>query len=367
MNIGASLLAAALTLPAVQAAHAEARPEYSSIGLKVFNFLDRQPDAERIRVKAQSLTFMTPVAGSWSLNATRFVDTVSGASPAYHTEALSKMHELRRAWDVSATRFSDLGTISFGGSYSNETDYVSRGLSLTGTVETAAKNTTWNFGLNLSHDNINPSNRIVSNETKNIRDLSFGVTQVMTPQDIAQFILGYSHGLGYFSDPYKVFDNRPRERNNTTMLARWNHNFPATDGTARLSYRYYRDSYQIKSHTIGLEYVQPLPDGWLVTPLVRFYSQSAASFYVDLDPDSAPFPTNPPDDALYFTEDQRLSAFGAHTVGIKFSKEMSSGWLADLKIERYEQRSSWKFSGDGSPWLAPLIARSYQFGISRRF
>ena len=367
MNIGARLLAAALTLPAIQVARAEAPPDYSLIGLKAYNYLDRQPGEERIRVKAESLTFLTPVAGNWALTATRFVDTVTGASPAYHTEALSKMRELRHAWDVAATRFSPLGTLTMGASYSAETDYVSRGLSLSGTIETEAKNTTWNYGLNLAHDEINPSNRIVSNEIKNIRDYSFGVTQVMSMRDIAQIILGYSHGQGYFSDPYKVFDNRPRQRDSTTLLGRWNHNFAATDGTSRLSYRYYRDNYAITSHTIGLEYVQPLPNGWTVMPLARLYSQSGASFFVDLDPASAPFPTNPPDDAIYFTEDQRLSSFGARTLGIKFTKELDSKWLADLKMERYEQRSGWKFSGDGSPGLAPLTARTYQLGLSRRF
>jgi hypothetical protein len=365
-QIGLSLLAAAMALPMSQA-FAEAQPDHGLISLKLLNYQDSQPGQDRIKVTAPGLSVMTPVGSNWSITANAVVDSISGASPAYHTEALTNMHDERRAIDVAATRYFPEGTITVGGNYSTESDYISRGISLGATRSSEDKNTTWNFGLNLAHDTINPSNGIVVDESKDIQELSVGLTQVLTQNDIAQAIVGYSHGTGYFSDPYKVFDNRPRERNNSTFLLRWNHFVAGTGGTARLSYRYYDDSYNIQAHTLAAEYVQPLPNGWTLTPQIRLYSQSAASFYVDLDPASAPFPTNPPATATFFTEDQRLAAYGAHSFSLKLGKQLDDKWQVDFKVDRYDQNSSYRLAGSGSPYLEPFTAITYQLGISRRF
>jgi hypothetical protein len=366
-KLGASLLMTALTLPAVTMVHADVQPDYSLIAFKYLDYRDSQPGLDRIKVTTPALSLMTPVASDYSLTANLVVDSISGASPAYHTQSLTGMRDERRASDFSLTRYLPLGTLTVGLNYSNESDYVSRGLSVGATRSTEDKNTTWNVGLNLASDAINPSNRIVSNETKDVQEISLGLTQVLSKTDIAQIIWGYSHGTGYFSDPYKVYDNRPRERDHNTLLGRWNHYIGATDGSLRMSYRYYSDSYDIRAHTLSAEYVQPLAYGWTVTPMLRIYSQTSAGFYVDVDPLATPFPTHPPATATYFTEDQRLSAFGARSLGLKVTKEIDAKWKVDFKVDRYEQQSAWSFTGSGSPGLDPMVAVSYQIGISRRF
>ena len=208
-----------------------------------------------------------------------------------------------------------------------------------------------------------------ADEKKQVVAGLFGITRVLTKEDIVQLDLGYSNGNGYYTDPYKDPDKRPRDRNSTTVLARWNHHFNETDGTARLSYRYYTDTFGIRAHTFGAEYVQPLPHGWTLTPLIRFYSQTAADFYfavADEKSTSTGAPL-PPVDAPWYTEDHRLSAFGAVTAGLKVSKQLNSDWLVDAKFERYEQRDEWCLSGKGDPGLATFKARSIQVGVSRQF
>jgi hypothetical protein len=37
----------------------------------------------------------------------------------------------------------------------------------------------------------------------------------------------------------------------------------------------------------------------------------------------------------------------------------------DLKLERYEQRGSWRLFGTGSPGLQPMRATSLQVGFTR--
>lgn len=373
-TLSVSLLAAALMLPGVQA-QAQGVPENGSISLRYLDYADRQPGLDRIRVHSPSVSVMAPVAGEWSIEGTLTADDVSGASPRYHTAVTgaSRMDDDRKAGDISVTRYFRRATLSAGAAYSTEHDYVSRALSLNGTLSSEDNNTTWAFGLAGSRDRIDPVNNVVSGEHKRTVSILAGVTRVLTPNDIGQLTLTRSNGSGYFSDPYKLFDNRPRSRRENVMLLRWNHYLDRTGGTSRLSYRYYSDSYRIRAHTLAGEYIHPLGGGWSVAPELRLYTQSAAYFYYDPVYDSAlgaPFPpgfsANPGPGRLS-SPDQRLSGFGAVTLGLKVVKQIGRLWTVDAKVEAYEQRGSWRLFHEGSPGLAPLRARIVQIGVTRQW
>ncbi len=369
-GMAASILSAALMLPGVQA-HAEAPPTNGVISVGYLDYRDSQSGLDRINVHAPSLSIMAPIAGVWSVSGSLVKDDVSGASPRYHTavSGASHMNDDRKAGDVALTRYLDRGSVTVGAAYSTEHDYVSRALSLQGSYESEDRNTTWTAGIGHSDDKIDPVNHIVTNERKRTTNLLLGVTQVLTANDVAQLTLGYDDGSGYFSDPYKSFDNRPRTRYETTLLARWNHHVAATDGTTRLTYRYYHDSFGVRGHTLGAEYVQPLSDGWTLTPEVRLYTQSAASFYYDPVYDSklgAPFPPGY-NGTGYMSADQRLSGFGAVTLGLKASKQIDKLWSVDAKVSAYQQRGSWRLFHQGSPGLDALRAQTIQIAVNRQW
>lgn len=366
-TLGATLMAAALALPLAGLVHAESAPERGQISLKTLDYQDSQPGAPRIHVRTTALGVTAPVSGQWLVGATLTTDSISGASPAYHTSALRKMHDFRRAIDASVTRYLPDGTLTVGANVSDESDYLSRGVSILGTHSSESRNTTWSAGASFNSDAINPTNGIVTDESKQVTHLLLGVTQVLTPGDIVQLNLGLSLGRGYFSDPYKAIDERPRVRNHTTLMARWNHHIDATDATLRSSYRYFADTWRIRAHTLSVEYVQPLADGWTLTPMLRLYTQSAARFYVNVDPDAFPFATNPPAGATSYSEDQRVSAFGARSLALKVAKQIDVDWTLDLKLERYGQRAGWRLFGSGSPGLAPFNYSALQVGLSRQF
>ena len=363
-SVGAALLSAAMALPLAASVHAESAPDRGSISLKHLDYQDSQPGDQRIHVDASALMVVAPIAGVWSVGGTYTADTISGASPAYQTSALTHMHDRRHALDAEVTRFFANGSFGLGASVSSESDYLSRGLSFKASHTSEDKNTTWTAGIGYSDDAINPTNHIVSDETKRTTDLLLGVAQVLTMDDIVQLSLGGSWGRGYFSDPYKFADDRPRRRDHATLMLRWNHHLGFSDGTLRAAYRYYQDSWRIRAHTLGVEYVQPLAHGWTVTPLVRFYSQSEASFYADANSSSFPFAPSSPGN---YSEDQRLAAFGARTYGLKVAKQISADWSVDAKYEHYGQRAAWRLFGEGSPGLAPFNARSVQLGVSMLF
>ena len=174
MGMGMGLMSAALAMQLLvspRLAVADSAPERGLMAFKYLDYLDSQPGSDRIRVKAPSLLVMKPLSSEWSMSGTYTTDTISGASPAYHTQALRNMHDQRHALELSATHYDPLGTQTLGGSFSKEADYLSRGLFYSWTQSSEDKNTTWNAGVSTNSDQINPTNHIVANETKQSLDL----------------------------------------------------------------------------------------------------------------------------------------------------------------------------------------------------
>ena len=372
-----AIIAAALSLPGVivpATALADTAPERGEIAIKYLQYQDSQPDLSRIRVRAPSVYVMVPLSPKWSVEGSWVSDTVSGATPRYHTAvsgATRKMSDKRIAEDVKVTRYEERSSYSLSLSHSGENDYQSNAGGLSASFSSDDNNRTWNVGFGYAADRISSTNDPTLHQRKNTVEFMVGVTQAWTANDLVQVNLTLNHGHGYYSDPYKEPDIRPDKRTQSILLTRWNHHFSEMSATLKSSYRYYHDNFGINAHTVGAEWVQPVGDRWTVTPELRYYTQGAASFYYDpvYDPVvGAPYPpgyfTNPPQ---FISPDQRLSAFGAITAGLKVALKLSADWTVDVKAERYEQRGSWRLGGQGSPGLEPFRATFIQFGVSTRF
>jgi hypothetical protein len=365
---GRAILLAALALPGLGVVQAATPPERAQLSVDYLRYRDSQPGLDRVTVSSPSVGLLLPLAGAWSLEANAVQDVISGATPRYHTaiSGASRMDDKRRAGDLHLTRYFERASLGLGLTQSVENDYRSRALALAGTVESEDKNTTWNLGAGVANDRIDPVNRVVRDERRHTVDMLAGVTQVFGVRDIAQATFTHAHGEGYYTDPYKDIDKRPRERTQDALLLRWNHRLAAV--TSRLSYRYYRDSFGIRAHTVGEELVL----GWgsvAVTPSVRWYTQSAADFYVDpvYDPQFGP-PTPPGFDfgnPGFVTQDQRMAAFGALTLGVKLEWQPSRDWRLSASVEQYRERAALRWIGSGSWGLEPFTARWLRVGLAR--
>ncbi len=370
-----ALVLAALALPGVYSpeVQAEAAPDQGVIAFKYLRYEDSQPGLKRVTVNAPSVYIATPLGRNWSAEGSLVVDSLSGASPRWQSSVsgASVMKDERTAGDVKVTRHFDRSSYSVGLSHSSENDYISNAFSLQGAWSTDDNNRTWTVGYGRAADKIDPTNGGqlgIANERKKTNELIFGVTQAVSTRDIAQLNLTIGSGKGYYSDPYKTLDYRPRERSQFALLGRWNHFLNGDGSTLRGSYRYYHDSFGINALTVQAEWVKPVTDSLTLTPLIRFYSQSAAKFYVDGQYDPNGYPIFP---ALATGQlnsgDQRLSAFGALSVGIKAQYKVNPLWAVDGKFEAYEQRSNWRFGGTGSAGVDTFKATIVQMGVSRKF
>jgi len=380
------LAAAALALPGVmpRPAQAEEAPDKTVFAVKYLHYEDSQSvqtaypfyegsepaSFNRIRVDSPSAMLSLPIGRQWLVDASAVVDEVSGATPRYYSDVsgASRMSDRRVAGDLKLTRFEERSALAVGVAHSGENDYVSNALSLDSRWSSEDNNTTLTTALGLASDTIKPTGggvRSIDEEHKRSAELLLGLTSAVTRNDLVQMTLTMSFGRGYFSDPYKQFDNRPRKRDSGIYMLRWNHYVSRWGASLRTSYRYYNDTFGIGAHTVEAQWVQPLAGGFKVSPLLRYYTQSSASFYHDPVTDIEVYPGLPAE-VKYSTVDQRMSAFGGITAGIK--AEYSWGdWTADVKVERYEQRSQWRRGGEGSPGIDPFHASMFQLGLAHSF
>lgn len=366
------LVAAALALPGVAVAQGAPGPGPGLVAFKWLSYQDSQPGLQRVGVKSPSLLLRAPLGERWAAEASLTADSVSGASPRYHSaiSGASRMSDERRAGDVKITRFEDRGSWSIGMVASGENDFSSRAVSAQASWASDDNNRNWNAGIGYTRDRIGSTNDPALNERRRTIELAGGVTQALSRLDLVQLGLTLANGKGYYTDPYKSLDARPDVRRQAMATLRWNHHFEAADVTLRSSYRLYGDSFGVRSHTLQLESVWQATPRLAVTPGLRLYTQTAASFYYDPVYSflGAPLPPGyveaPP---RFLSADQRLSAFGAVTLGIKLAWQVDDDWATDIQFDRYEQRGPWHQGGPGSPGLAPFSARFLQWGLSRRF
>ena len=117
---------AAIAMPGVwQQAQAEAAPETGLMAVKYLHYEDSQPGLKRIKVDSPSAYLLLPLSSQWAVEGSAVFDSVSGASPRYHTavSSASVMHDERKAGDVKLTRYGQRSAVSVGLSRSNEHDY----------------------------------------------------------------------------------------------------------------------------------------------------------------------------------------------------------------------------------------------------
>ena len=196
-------------------------------------------------------------------------------------------------------------------------------------------------------------------DDKNILDLVFGVTQVVSRNLVVQANYSFSNSSGYLTDPFKllnvvdgvtgdavprvqtpgvegpshqfVYESRPDDRTKHSVYgqAKYFMNGKVLDA----SYRYMTDDWDIDSHTVDLRLRWPVSDTRYLEPHLRFYTQGAAEFYRGSVVDGATLP-------VYASNDYRLGDFDAITAGVKYGWQTKSGNDMSLRLEFYQQRGS---------------------------
>ena len=233
-------------------------------------------------------------------------------------------------------------------SYSKENDYTARGIGLSDAWTMLEGRGTLHLGLSASRDVVLPVGSSVD-RPKDSTGVALGWTWVLGERDLLDVSGSLTRLSGYLDDPYKVVpigspdagttvpDQRPDSRQRFALVAKYGHYY-SWEGAIKTSYRFYSDDWGVKAHTIEVNYDQHFGSDWIVSPTVRLYVQSGASFYGTLfvQPET------------FMSADYRLSAFNSVVGGLRVTKTLFKGFDLYAGITYQAQRGSDRIALTGS-------------------
>jgi hypothetical protein len=315
-------------------------------------------EADRILIRTHSALFEQKLTSWMALKGSYVYDGISGATPkggpppaGSSQVALAHIEDIRRAFAVEPIFTFGRHTIRPQFAYSLERDYESVVPSLNYLVDLNQRNTTLAFGAAHNFDRLTKGIFLPRPQTKDTTDFLLGVTQVLTPTTLFNVTLTLGTASGYLSDPYKGFrftqypdpnalfpEKRPGHRTKQIVSTTLNQHVEPLHGSAELTYRFYHDSFGLFGHTVTLEWFQNVGKHLVIAPLVRYYEQSAADFYLLSFPADPSDPANP-NNALvpkFYSSDYRLSALRTWTYGVSATVKIRQWIFLDLAYKRYE-------------------------------
>jgi hypothetical protein len=340
-----------------------------------------------LRIICDTMTGASPNGATPTNTAQTFTGASGGGSyttPAGQTP-LRDFSDQRIAvaaeWEEAGNR---LNRSVFGINGSIETDYASFGAGKTWMRDTEDKLTTWTTGLSANLDFVSPDNgapngmQLLSaatassghgddheggvggdGETKVGVDAIVGVTRVLTRRILTQLNYSVGYTSGYLTDPYKLvsvvdgttgatLDYRYEKRPDTRLRQNvyWKGVYGFDHDVVNLSYRYYRDDWGMKAHTVDLHYRFELWKGAYLQPHARWSSQTAADFYRHSLANNDPVPANA-------SADYRLGEMVTTTFGIKFGLAVAKNSELSARFEKMTQ------SGESHPQDAIGIQRNF--------
>ena len=343
-----ALSASAIALPGI--AKADAPPFNSSLSYKISNYqeddLTREQvpfgELERYDIDVHQFQFVSPLGSDYALFIDANHENMSGASPWFSTagndgqpvinmSGASGIYDSRSEIAIGARYYGATGNVGGAIGYSEENDYRAKYVRMSGSRNFNNDLSTLTMSLSHSDDAIFPSdaerfNR-VRDKNKRTNSVAVSWSQILNPVASFQMALNLTGHSGYLSDPYKLQDSRPNNKNQIAFSNSLRYYLIDMEGALQGEYRYYRDDFGINSHTLDVSWFQNVTKSLKIVPMLRYYTQSAADFYTNIDDFLKPLSENQ-------SSDYRLSAFGAVSGGLSFVADFG-GWAATLTAERY--------------------------------
>jgi hypothetical protein len=252
-------------------------------------------------------------------------------------------------------------TLAASRTRSDEEDYRSRAFGLEARWDLNGRLTTLVAGYGKANDRVRSVVDPQLDEPRDTRDYLLGLTQVLSPVSAVQTSVQSSRGQGWYSDPYKltltfypdgslpvlVADSRPDRRESLAWLTRYRHYYTGAAAALQADYRYFRDDWGIRAHTLDVGWSHDIDVAWAIRPALRYSTQSAASFYA---------PTVPRPKPLLHSSDQRLAAYGSLSPSLRLTRRTDAGLVIEGTVGYYYNSSGLRAGGSGSAAFETLRA-----------
>lgn len=396
-----ALTSTAITLPGAQVLAEETGKsvEPRVIGVRFTNYQEANIDAnkrndpdlaERYDIAVTQVSLNWPLSDKWALNIDFIQDVMSGGSPWYvkpkgqidldtgevtdetpvQVMTSPTLEDTRQDFSFKTTYFHDMGSLGARLGVSEEDDYTSVYGGVDFSFDFNEKQTTVSSGFSFAADRLSPtpevtpSNRI-KRENKGTFSMFAGVSQVINRVSVLQAAMSITQHNGYLSDPYKQVwvrgipqvENRPTNKTQFVITAGYRYFFPDKNAAIHTNVRLYEDSWNMKSETFEVKWVQSLANNWQIIPSFRYYTQSQADFY-------APYYLDVLEDDQNASSDYRLSPFGSISVGAQVIKKIGR-WNFTGLVENYSSDKSLGIGSVqvGNPGLVDYLRFTLGFDI----
>jgi len=307
--------------------------------------------------------------------ATKKVDAVTAASSSAGGFEQPSFDDVRNEFNLGVTHLLAGNRISLNGIYSRESDYSSKTLAGTISHGFALKNTTIELGYVHSWDLVFPVTKDWT-RSKNVVTYSANFSQLLGKNALIQFLSSYMEYSGYLADAYQQIrigppDNpvlyapaHPDKRIRRALGSQFKFRLSQIS-SVQIGYRYYWDSWDVRSHTISTDYMTYFSPHVMFDLGLRHYLQSRAYFF-------KPEYTYPED---LMTADIKLEEGYSNEVqlGLTLSGGRDQDYLPfltdenvqyNLALNIYQRHTltGYWFNGENN-----LIATNFNIGIRYRF
>jgi hypothetical protein len=343
-------------------------------------------------ITGYSATARAKITENFALEANYFIDKVSGASVDVGTHQINVVSQ---ASVIKDERKQKSGTIeylhdktTYTASYmtSVERDYVSDTASFSLSQSMFGDLTTLTLGFANTHNRVGQN--FGSADLPKItwlghslsRSYSGGLSQILTKNLIAGVNLQVITDAGFLANPYRMIrfvdptqqigyglanQVYPDTHTSTAVQAQAKYYLPYRAAVTG-SYRYFTDTWGVLGNTYELDYTHPIENKWIFEGRIRYYKQSAASFYSDL----FPFGGSQGSSQNFTARDQNLAALDNTTIGAKVTYAfLPDGWqvfkrgtvTADVSRIRFNYLNFHDIKDFGLPQYRPGQEPLYQF------
>jgi hypothetical protein len=290
-----------------------------------------------ITIQGPSVLVRKKVGDNLSLSANYYEDMISSASIDVKLSA-SPYHEKREQWSGGADYLHGKSTYSAGFITSKEPDYKANTSYFAVSQDMFGDLTTLTLGYRRGWDRVfrdikTPGGVLENDPTfhqrADHRGYSLSLTQILT----RNAILGFNYELltdqGYLANPYRKIrylspgqgagftladQVYPNTRTSHSASAQLKYYLPYRAALTG-QYRFFRDTWGIRAHTLELDYTHPLSKHLILDGSLRYYRQGAADFYSDLFPRA--------NYQNFMGRDRELAAFHSYTLGAGASYEFA--------------------------------------------
>jgi hypothetical protein len=297
------------------------------------------------------------------------LDGVSGASGSEDGEQIPEIRGGTRLGLEWARNGRVFGASLYG---STESDYKSISPAISGAWDFAERNTTLSWAASWFFDEMTPKGSWadLGGGKKRVQSYTLGLTQSFTPLTLGGVTVNWIRTTGYIGHPYNPINSLdsgligemlPERKDALATSAQVIQGWVLGDllGSVNTEYRYYSDSWDLRSQTLTVQVSQHLTEESVLRFQGRWYTQTGAAFA------QSPLYLG---NEVYRTADIRFHRFSSWMAGAKFSSTFPEAWTSGWAPRR------WDLSYDhlvrdtkGDPLLYQLYAKDawYQQGTAR--